>query len=84
MTSPATDYREAVAAEIRAAMGRHRVSQAELTRRTGINRVVLRDRLAAERSFTTDHIFAICEALSLDIGQIMAAQLPADHEDVSA
>lgn len=67
-----TDYRESVAAEIRAAMGRKRMTQAALAERIGISRPALSDRLACRRPFDTDQLVAACDALDLDLLDLLA------------
>jgi transcriptional regulator with XRE-family HTH domain len=59
-------YRQVIAAEVRAAMGRANVNQASLADLIGMSRPALSDRLACRRAFTTDHLFAIGEALGVD------------------
>lgn len=58
--------REGVAAEVRAAMGRHRVTQAALAAKLGVSRPTLSERINGSRAFTTDELVVICEALDLD------------------
>lgn len=70
MTSP-TDYREAVAAEVRAAMGRKRITQESLAAEAGMSRPALSDRLAGRRPFNTDQIIGICLALDLDPADLL-------------
>lgn len=72
----ADDYRERVAAEVRAAMARKRMTQAVLAKTAGISRQALSDRLAGKRSFTTDHIIGICAALDLDPADLLLAGEP--------
>lgn len=72
MTNP-TDYREAVAAEVRAAMGRKRMTQAALASAVGMSRPALSDRLACRRPFDTDQIVGICAALELDPAELLLA-----------
>lgn len=71
MTTP-TDYREAVAAEVRAAMGRQRVTQEVLAAKAGMSRPALSERLAGRRPFNTDQIIGICTALNLDPADLLA------------
>lgn len=71
MTSP-LDYREAVAAEVRAAMARERMTQAVLAQRAGMSRPALSDRLACKRPFDCDQIIRICIALDLDPLDLLA------------
>jgi len=61
-----TDYRQAIAAEVRAAMARQRVTQADLAARIGIGRPTLSERLSGQRAFDTDQLLAISAALGVD------------------
>lgn len=72
MTNP-NDYREAVAAEVRAAMGRKRMTQATLAAAAGMSRPALSDRLACRRPFDTDQLVGICAALDLDPAALLMA-----------
>lgn len=58
--------RQAVAAEVRAALGRYGITQKELAHRTGMSSGYLSERLAAKRAFSTDDIADIAEALGVD------------------
>jgi transcriptional regulator with XRE-family HTH domain len=61
--SEAGPLARAVAAEIRAAMGRHRVSGNQLAAMTGISQNYIAKRLRDEASFTVNDIERICDAL---------------------
>ncbi|MFT3871100.1 MAG: helix-turn-helix transcriptional regulator [Nocardioides sp.] len=61
------ETREAVAAEIRAAMARKRLTRGELAQRLGVARTTLADRLDANRPFDTDMLAAICGELEIDL-----------------
>lgn len=64
----------AVAAEIRAAMGRHRISGNQLAQMTGISQNYVAKRLRDEAPFTLNDVQRICEALDEDyIGLINGA-----------
>lgn len=54
----------AIAAEVRAAMGRHRVSGNQLATMTGISQNYIAKRLRDEASFTLNDIERICNALN--------------------
>lgn len=56
----------AVAALLRARTGYLSLSKAELARRTGMNREVLRRYLAGERDLPLDALFDITDALDMD------------------
>lgn len=80
MTTP-TEYREAVASEVRAAMARKRTTQAALAARIGISRTALGDRLACRRAFDMDQIIGICETLNLDPSKLL---IVATHAEAAA
>lgn len=61
-----TDYRQAIAAEVRAAMARQRFTQAQLAECIGIGRPTLSERLAGQRPFDTDQLLAISLALGVE------------------
>lgn len=61
-----SEITEAVAALLRARLGFIGISKAELARRTGMNREVLRRYLAAERDLPLDPLFTITDALDMD------------------
>jgi transcriptional regulator with XRE-family HTH domain len=62
----------AVASEVRAAMGRHRVSGIQLANMTGISQNYIAKRLRDEAPFTLNDIERICGALHEDYAQLMA------------
>ena len=59
-------YRQVVAGEVRAAMGRANVTQQQLAAQIGISPAGLSERLSGQRAFTTDHLYAIAEALGIN------------------
>lgn len=65
--------RTEVAAEVRAAMGRHRVTQAALAEKIGVSRATLSERVSGARAFTTDELVVICEVLGLDFLTLFSA-----------
>lgn len=69
MTS--TDTRAAVAAEVRAAMARNKVTQQQLADSIGISRMSLSARLNGVRAFTSDDLFAIAYALDVPVADLM-------------
>ena len=80
--STETDYRQAVAEELRVAMVRRRFTQAALAKRIGISRVALSERLACKRAFTTDHLIRAAEALDIDVADLLAP--PANSEKAAS
>lgn len=63
----------AVAAEIRAAMGRHRKSGLQLATATGLSQNYLAKRLRDEAPFTINDIEKICTVLEEDFATLMAS-----------
>lgn len=61
-----------MAAEIRAAMGRAGIRQADLAAAIGMSRTSLSERLNLQRAFDTDHLNAIAEQLGVDVFSLMA------------
>lgn len=61
----------AVAAEVRAAMGRQRVSGIQLAAMTGISQNYVAKRLRDEAPFTLNDIERICEVLHEDFTELM-------------
>jgi len=59
-------YRQVVAGEVRAAMGRANVTQQHLAAQIGISPAGLSERLSGQRAFTTDHLYAIAEVLGIN------------------
>ena len=60
----------AVSAEVRAAMGRHRVSGMQLAGLSGMSQNYIAKRLRDEASFTINDIQNICDALNEDYVQL--------------
>jgi transcriptional regulator with XRE-family HTH domain len=63
----------AVSAEVRAAMGRHRVSGMQLAGLTGMSQNYIAKRLRDEAPFTVNDIENISNALSEDVAQLWIA-----------
>lgn len=66
-------FARAVAAEVRAAMGRRMVTQAQLATRTGMSQSYLSKRLRDEASFTTHDVEVIAEVLGEDLAALVVA-----------
>jgi transcriptional regulator with XRE-family HTH domain len=66
-------FARAISAEIRAVMGRHRVSQALLAQRVGVSKNYLGKRLRDEVPFTANDIEAICDAMREDLLDLLQA-----------
>ncbi len=77
MDTDAYATRERVAGEVRAAMARHRVTQAALAKRIGISRTVLSERLNAQRPFDVDQLMAISAVLGVNLLTFFPEQRPA-------
>jgi len=65
----------AVSAEVRAAMGRHRISGMQLAERTKVSQNYIASRLRDESPFTVNDIENICKALGEDPGQLWASAI---------
>lgn len=63
---PQNPDREAIAAEVRAAMARRRMNQRTLADAIGLSRAALSPRLAGQQAFDTDQLAKIAEALEVD------------------
>jgi transcriptional regulator with XRE-family HTH domain len=60
------EYRQVIAAEVRAAMARKRITQADLAGQMGIGRPTLSERLSGQRAFDTDQLIQISTILGVD------------------
>ncbi|GIF08723.1 hypothetical protein Asi03nite_62610 [Actinoplanes siamensis] len=67
-----------VSTELRAEMGRQRISQRELARRLGVNQAVISRRLAGEQfSFTTAELDRIAEILGVPVDRFLTSPVTA-------
>lgn len=64
-------FAQAISAEIRAAMARHRVTVTLLADRAGMSRSYLGKRLRDEVALTLNDVEAICEAIREDLPGLM-------------
>lgn len=69
---PSGPFATAVAAEVRAVMGRHWISGTQLAGRIGVSQTYLSKRLRNDAAFTLNDLSAICEALNEDVFQLIA------------
>lgn len=69
---PPGAFGSAMAAELRAHLETHHLSQAELSRRTGISANYLNKRFNQELPFTTNDLEKIAAALNLSIPALVA------------
>mgnify|MGYP002335974813 CR=1 FL=1 len=69
--SPSGPLAVAVAAEVRAAMGRQRVSGIQLATLTGISQNYVAKRLRDEAPFTLNDVERICEVLGEDFTELI-------------
>lgn len=67
----APTYREAVAAEVRAALARKQMTQVSLAAHIDMSRGVLSDRLAARSPFAVDELYRIADALDVDLWSLV-------------
>jgi DNA-binding Xre family transcriptional regulator len=66
------DRRAKVAAEIRAELGRHRLTKVALVNSTGISKDTLRRRLNGDRPFYLEELDAICSFLQVPLSEFLA------------
>lgn len=71
MSDAVMELRESVAAEVRALMGRHRVTQVSLAESTGISRSQLSRCLGAKEPFDLDQLVAIARYFDLPISRLI-------------
>lgn len=72
-------FARAVAAEIRSAMARHRVSGAELARSTDRSQSYVSKRLREEVAFTANDVEEICDVLEEDLLALLHAAVRASR-----
>lgn len=72
-------FARAIAAEVRSAMGRARVSGAELARKTGRSQSYLSKRLRAEVALTANDVADICEVLGEDLETLLVTAVRASQ-----
>lgn len=70
---PATGFNAYVAAELRAERAAKQITYDKLAELTGINRRTLIRLLKAERAIDTAHLASLCEALGMDIVDLISA-----------
>jgi len=64
---------EAVAAELRAELGRQRLSMREFSRRSRLPLTTLQRTLSGKRAIDVDELFEICDWLEIEAGDIIEA-----------
>lgn len=82
-TRRATTLTQAVAAEIRAVMGRNAVRQAELARRLGTNDTWLSVRLRGVQPIDLNDLQRIADALNVAPADLLPSKLSAGHGRVT-
>lgn len=75
---PSGPFARAIAAQVREAMARHRISAARLAPLIDVSQSYLSKRLRDEVSLTLNDLEAICSALGEDI-QAMVERVEGDH-----
>lgn len=65
-------YSAALAAEVRAALGRAGLRQSHLATATGISRAVLSRKLSGRQAISADELLVIAEALGVKASDLMA------------
>lgn len=78
---PSGPFARAISAEVRAAMGRHKVSAVLLATRAKMSRNYLGKRLRDESPFTLNDIEAICKAMREDLPGLMQAAFHRMQQD---
>lgn len=63
---------EAVAAELRAELGRQKLSMREFSRRSSLPLTTLQRTLSGKRAIDVDELFEICDWLEVDAGDLIA------------
>src|SRR6476661_77591 len=71
MTDTSTAQRAAVAAEVRAWMGRRRVTQAGLAAILGKSQPYVSRRLSGDVAFDTDDLFALADHFGVSVGRLL-------------
>ena len=72
MTQSSTD--EAVAANVRAEMGRHKCTQVTLADRIGMTQQTLSRRLGAQTSFTVTELGRVADALGVPMSALIGRE----------
>ncbi len=71
MTNALTAQRAAVAAEVRAWMGRRRATQADLATALGKSQPYVSRRLSGEVAFDTDDLFRLAEHFNVGVADLL-------------
>lgn len=71
MSDEVLELRETVSAEVRALMGRHRVTQVALAEAVGMTQSSLSRCLASKRAFDLDELLAIARYFNLPISRLI-------------
>lgn len=71
MEPPQSTYAERVAAEIRACLGRNRVTQGDLAKALGMSRKALRARLEGRRSFSVGELALAADYFDLSVAELL-------------
>jgi len=66
-----TDTRQAIAAEVRAALARKQIKQSDLAEAVGMSQAALSERLRGHRAFNTDQLADIAGVLGLDLYELL-------------
>lgn len=66
------DFTDRVAAEVRAELGRQRMSQEALAARIGISQQALSRRLLGQYPFNTSELAKAAEALKVPVGRLLS------------
>jgi transcriptional regulator with XRE-family HTH domain len=71
MTADLSAAREAVAAEVRAATARYRMSQSKIAKALGISQPALSRRYSGVIAFDTDELFGIAKLLNVPLSELL-------------
>jgi len=72
----AAEVRDYLAAEVRAAMGRHEITRTQLATELGISIQTLSESLAGRRAFDVNELVIVCSVLHLDFASLFPAASP--------
>lgn len=71
MSDATTTYREAVASEVRALMGRRRISQTRLAKALGMSQSALSRRLTGVQPFDTDDLYKLAALFDVEVTALL-------------
>lgn len=69
--SDTSTYREAVAAEVRAMMGRRRITQGAIAQALGLSQAAVSRRLTGDTAFDLDDVFALARYFDVKLSALL-------------